>query len=82
LQARDVRRFEAGEAFAAAVKTFQAHACCWDEAEARYLWAKALFCAVLNLSWAISALLGTQWMQPGPRTAGDGVVPAFHEVVG
>jgi len=24
------------------VKTFQAHASCWDEAQARYLWAKAL----------------------------------------
>jgi DNA-binding SARP family transcriptional activator len=33
---------EAGEAFAAAVRTFQTHACCWDEAEARCAWAKAL----------------------------------------
>ena len=33
---------EAGEAFAAAVKTFHAYACSWDEAEARCAWAKAL----------------------------------------
>ena len=42
LAAAEGRHAEAGEAFAAAVKTFQAHASCWDEAQARYLWAKAL----------------------------------------
>jgi DNA-binding SARP family transcriptional activator len=42
LAAADGRPGEAGEAFAAAVETFHAHACSWDEAEARCLWAKAL----------------------------------------
>jgi ATP/maltotriose-dependent transcriptional regulator MalT len=32
----------AGKAFAAAVRSFRAHECPWDEAEARCLWAKAL----------------------------------------
>jgi hypothetical protein len=42
LAAADGRPGHAGEAFAAAVGTFHAHACSWDEAEARCLWAKAL----------------------------------------
>jgi hypothetical protein len=42
LAAADGRPTEAGEAFAAAVQTFNTHACSWDEAEARCLWAKAL----------------------------------------
>ena len=42
LAAAEGRPAEAAGAFAAAVRTFQAHACCWDEAEARCLWAKAL----------------------------------------
>ena len=42
LAAADGRPGQAGEAFAAAVEIFQAHGCSWDEAEARFLWAKAL----------------------------------------
>ncbi|HZD02656.1 MAG TPA: BTAD domain-containing putative transcriptional regulator [Actinomycetes bacterium] len=42
LAAADGRPGEAGEAFAAAVETFHAYACSWDEAEAHCLWAKAL----------------------------------------
>ena len=42
LAAAEGRPTEAGEAFAAAVETFQMYACSWDEAEARCLWAKAL----------------------------------------
>lgn len=42
LAATDGRPVEAGKAFAAAVETFRAHACSWDEAEARCLRAKAL----------------------------------------
>jgi len=42
LAAADSRPGPAGEAFAAAVGTFHAHGCAWDEAEARCLWAKAL----------------------------------------
>jgi len=36
------RPTEAAEAFAAAAQTFRSYACCWDEAEARCLWARAL----------------------------------------
>jgi hypothetical protein len=42
LAATDGRPGEAGEAFASAVDTFRVHACSWDEAAARCLWAKAL----------------------------------------
>jgi DNA-binding SARP family transcriptional activator len=42
LAAADDRPADAGEAFAAAVQTFRAHGCSWDEAEARCLWGKAL----------------------------------------
>ena len=42
LAAAEGRPAEASQAFTAAVKTFQAHACYWDEAEARYLWAVSL----------------------------------------
>jgi DNA-binding SARP family transcriptional activator len=42
LAAAKGRPAEAGKQFAAAVDTFRAYACTWDEAEARYLWAKAL----------------------------------------
>lgn len=42
LAAADGRLDEASKAFAAAVETFQAHECRWDEAEARGMWATAL----------------------------------------
>jgi len=42
LAAADDRPKEAAEAFAAAAQTFRGYACCWDEAEARCLWARAL----------------------------------------
>ena len=42
LAAAEGRPSDAGEAFAAAVQTFRAHGCSWDEAEARCLWGKAL----------------------------------------
>jgi DNA-binding SARP family transcriptional activator len=42
LAAAEGRHAEASQAFTAATKTFQAHACHWDEAEARYLWAVSL----------------------------------------
>jgi hypothetical protein len=42
LAAAEDRPKEAAEAFAAAAQTFRGYACCWDEAEARCLWARAL----------------------------------------
>jgi hypothetical protein len=42
LAAIEGRPGEAREAFAAAVQTFRAYTCCWDEAEARCLWGKGL----------------------------------------
>jgi DNA-binding SARP family transcriptional activator len=42
LAAADDRPTEAAEAFTAATQAFRGHACCWDEAEARCLWARAL----------------------------------------
>ena len=42
LAAAEDRPTEAAEAFAAAAQTFRGYACCWDEAEAHCLWARAL----------------------------------------